>query len=325
MKVLQEPTFGRISYSDDFRVDACVFLEAPRTGFRYFASTSQAPTHHEVAGDDTPKWAKTLKDDILKGFDYVIDNKLKPIKSDISDMKIEINNAKNVAEQSKSAATDAQQDMQKLRVDIEKRIGDIEKVIKPDEGSNATSVVVGGLGESFEDANRWMFDQVKKFELPAPLDTYHKGEDFKGLLFCKFPTAQAAKTTIEVFNGKAIKFKEYPVWCKHDLPLEPRTCRSFLLGLRRQLILWGSTTKKSLKVPGDSSVLEWDDTPVVSASVHENKLQLTWLGQAWKEWQEFQSSPELQTLVETANQKLSQAAEKKSKGTGKGKSHDDGS
>ena len=60
-------------------------------------------------------------------------------------------------------------------------------------------------------------------------------------------------------------------------------------------------------MPGDSLVLEWDDTPVVSASVQENKLQLTWIGQVWNEWQEFQSSSELQTLVQTANQKLAQA------------------
>ena len=134
-------------------------------------------------------------------------------------MKTEITNAKNSAEEANPAFTNVNEDVQMLRADVEKRTEDIEKVIKPEGGSKSASVVVGGLGQNFEEANRWLFDQVKRLELTPVLDTCHKGDDFEGLLFCKFPNAQAAKTTSDIFNGKANKSKEEPVWCKHDLPL----------------------------------------------------------------------------------------------------------
>ena len=275
----------------------------------------------EVVEDEMPKWAKTLKPDILKGFDSVIDNKLTPIKSDISDMKAEITNTKNTAEQAKHAVSNVNEEVQKLRVDVEKRIEDIEKVIKPEGGSKSTSVVVGGLGQNCEEANRWLFEQLKRFELTAPLDTYYKGDDFKGMLFCKFPNPQAATTAIETFNSKAIKFKDQPVWCKHDLPLEPRTCRSFLLGLRRLLIKWECFAKKQIKVDDDSTPmsLEVDKKLILTASVVDGAMSLSWHDKAWEEWKELHAAEEYKALMDTACEKLKDAAQKRSKGTGKGK------
>lgn len=66
-----------------------------------------------------------------------------------------------------------------------------------------------------------------------------------------------------------------------------------------------------------------DRMPVLKAGVEEGKLKVTWPEQSWANWQELQSSTEIQQLKETADSRIASSvgANEKGKGAGKGPCH----
>jgi hypothetical protein len=161
---------------------------------------------------------------------------------------------------------------------------------------------------------------LQRLNLEVPFDSYFKGEKFNGHLFCKFSSKQAASAVLNAFNKQRRMFKGQSIKCKPDLPLEPRVCLSFLLGLRYQLIKWDCATKADVKVNEEILTMTVAGTPIVSAAVKDNALSLSWLEKSWSEWGELQGSPEVAALIELATKKLKDAAGRKPvKGASKGK------
>ena len=160
-----------------------------------------------------------------------------------------------------------------------------------------------------------MFELDKRGLITLPLDTYSKGDEFKGVLFAKYPSAQGAYKVVQKFQRAQAKIGESRVWCKLDRPMEIRAQVSFLLGLRRQLIEWGL---KKIKVKDDDLSMSVGGVPVLTTSVKETSLHIDWKDDTWREWTELVSSNEFKSLVETANEKLSKASTGPLKGKGKG-------
>ena len=106
------------------------------------------------------------------------------------------------------------------------------------------------------------------------------------------------------------------IWCKIDLPVEERTSLGFILGLRRLLISWGFD-RRNLKVQDEVPMLSVGGSPVASASVANNALEIKWSEESWKTWGDLTGSLEYKNLVDDANKRVKQSAESRKKGGGK--------
>lgn len=186
------------------------------------------------------------------------------------------------------------------------------------DSDNPTTIVIGGLeNRSFLEANDGMRRRLKELHLPEPLEAYHKGDDFTGVLFMTFTTAEAARQAVQKLQKKPLNAGNKDVWCKLDRSIYERTRISVLLGLRRQLHLWGSYQKSLMRVNETDFSMSVGKERVISADIDDNKVKLTWHSAEWDRWSELKESAELHELVHTANTKLSKATTTTTKGKGK--------
>ena len=138
------------------------------------------------------------------------------------------------------------------------------------------------------------------------------------MLFAKFENVEIASKALSEMTKKVNKFNDNELWCKPDAPVEVRVVRSVLLGLRWQLGEWGFS-KKSIKVDVPASTFKVDGKIIVTLETNNDKINLIWNDDGWKQWQELHESKEMMKLMREGNDKLKQAAENRGKGIGKGK------
>ena len=130
-------------------------------------------------------------------------------------------------------------------------------------------------------------------------------------------------SAINELNKSKPKLQGSEVRFKKEAPIEERAPLSFLLGLRWQLGEWGEN-KKTIKVDENKMTLKFAGKLVVSVAVKADRLEVEWLTDDWKQWNELHDSAEMKALVETADKKLQHATEGKNvackgkKGKGKG-------
>ena len=82
--------------------------------------------------------------------------------------------------------------------------------------------------------------------------------------------------------------------------------------------MWGYS-KQVVKVDEEKFVMTIENKTIVSASVQNDMLSVTWEDGDWKSWAELHESQEFRNLVEKVNAKLKDAAVRRCKGVGKGK------
>lgn len=206
--------------------------------------------------------------------------------------------------------------MMKL-MDLEKQIADL----KEHAGKESTAVI-RGLGDigNFEEAKQWVKNKMHATSGPAVFDKdcYFKGGVFQGMMFIKFGTVTERNAAIERFKSQGFTVGTKSVYAKADLPVEVRSARAFLFGLKDMLEAW-EVPKESSWVNVSSGVLEVAGSQVASASVKDDKFVLTWLDPAWKTWDALQQSAELKALVDKAQGALDRSKTTKTNTTGKSK------
>ena len=70
---------------------------------------------------------------------------------------------------------------------------------------NPTTIVIGGLETmSFLEADDRIRQRLTELHLPNPLESYHKGDDFTGLLNMTFTTAEVARQAAQKFQKKPL-------------------------------------------------------------------------------------------------------------------------
>ena len=178
------------------------------------------------------------------------------------------------------------------------------------------TVLFGGMQDlTFDDAKEYVDTTLKKLQLPTPTLVYHKGDDFAGTICTQFETTRAANEVVSKASQSSLKAN---VWCKKHYPLDTRCALSVLLGLRRQLIIWGFS-RRAIRVKDDSLSMTIEGKPILTATTCSDQVTLDWQDHTWKEWKELQDSAELKLLLDRANEKLKTAASIRAKGEGKGK------
>jgi len=232
----------------------------------------------------------------------------------------------------KIAATEFKEPMEELTPDVKQKLDDIEKQLagmksktKPHAEDRVVTMVVGGVGTNGDgdQAMDWLGSQIQAIQIRSPEDIYFKGDDFKGMLFCKFDQPEAAEKAIKELSKRKPEFKAggsvFKPWFKQDVPISERAPLSFLLGLRWQLGEWGTYDKKIIKVDEKELTMTINKQEVAHVSTQSGSLQVEWRDEEWKMWKELQESSELKALVEAANKKIGQAKDNEAKGKGKGK------
>ena len=182
------------------------------------------------------------------------------------------------------------------------------------------TAVFGGLDSlTFQEAEEWITRKAKELHFPEPSESYYKGDDFSGVLFTKFTSPDAARQAIQRLQKNTTKVGNKSVWCKHDRPILERVQISLLLGLRRQLHLWGTYEKNQMRINETEFHMTVDRVRILSTTIDNGKIKISWHSAEWDNWTELKESVELRTLIETANTKLSQTTTTTTKGKGDGK------
>ena len=163
----------------------------------------------------------------------------------------------------------------------------------------------------------WLATALRDLKLQPAIEPYHKGDEFKGILFAKFASPQVAQTITESFSKARPNMSGKHVWCKFDQPIEARVPKSFLLGLRWQLVQWGFE-KQDVRVDDEHMIMKVGGVPVLQVVIDGQKLNTNWLDSSWALWPDLQQSKELQTLVQSASDKLKASFDNRAKGNGKG-------
>ena len=179
-----------------------------------------------------------------------------------------------------------------------------------------TTVLFGGLQDkSFEAAERIVKGKLKDKGLEEPSAVYHKGDEFKGIVFAKFTAEKVAEEVVKAISAERHTGEE-TIWCKKDLPLNRRVPLSFLLGVRKQLINWGFT-KSRVRVQEENNTLTVAGQPVMHATTDGSSITIDWINQEWKVWAELVDSSEFKDLLKKAEESWKKAEEAKGKGKGK--------
>ena len=209
-----------------------------------------------------------------------------------------------------------------IHEELKQRMDEIEKKFVGQLQVQSCTLVMGNLGESLQDATDWVTNKAKELGIKAGPTVYHKGDDFKGIIFAKFLLVADAATMLSAWEQAQPQYNGHKVWCNEDRPMEHRACLSFLLGLRRQLCNWGYS-KSAIRVDDNALTISVGGSEVASAAAHEGKMKIQWLDSAWEKWEELQQSSEMRKLKDDADEKLAGAAARRAKGMGKWKAGKD--
>ena len=246
----------------------------------------------KLIGNNDDKWKKRLEEDRKE---------LLRIQDDKTDMKLKQSEAKTNAE------------FEKIR---KKMIVLQKESIHLKESFDSTTVLFGGLQDkTFDAAEKLIKSKLKNKDMEEPSAIYHKGEEFKGIVFAKFTTEKVAENIVKTISTEKDNDGE-TIWCKKDLPLNKRVPLSFLLGIRKQLITWGFT-KSRIRVQEDINTLTVAGQPIMKAAVIGSSLMIDWTSQEWQDWKELVDSSEFKELTKKAEESLRKAEDAKGKGKGK--------
>ena len=204
--------------------------------------------------------------------------------------------------------------------ELQSQIDAIKGTPHSSENDMVKTMVVGGLQgcETLQTATQWLREKLQSLNVPTPSETYMKGQVFNGILFAKYPASFARDVAVATLRSAKLKHDDQQVWATQDLPIPTRARKMFLLGLRWQLGEW-CFVKREVEIDDHYTKMAIAGKTVVQVSSVPGDLKVEW-AHGWAAWDEFQSSAQLQQIMDRANQVL----KKQGKGTGKSKSKDAG-
>ena len=169
---------------------------------------------------------------------------------------------------------------------------------------------------TLQEAKDWAEKHFTSKRVPQPVDMYIKGDVYKDIVWVKCGSESHRDQVIA--SIRQVTGETRP-WADADRPIDERTAKSALLALKRQLVEWGYSSKE-VQVDADKQTLSVGGSEVVQAKVQDSSLKMVWSDGEWEKWDVLQAAPELSSIVDGANEKLSRAKDtmgKGKKGSGK--------
>ncbi|CAE8592202.1 unnamed protein product, partial [Polarella glacialis] len=189
--------------------------------------------------------------------------------------------------------------------------------LAPEAGQRSCTAVLGGLVglASKTGASGWLKDKLSLLSGPQPMETYIKSGEFRGILFARFKDPVDRDMAVTMLRDAGLKHSGNDIWAKEDLPLELRTAKSFLLGLKRVLKSWGFGP---VRADDNFSCLTVGTELVVDAGCSDGQFRIKW-NDAWANWQELQTSPDVRNLIQAGTEMMTRSSQNvKGKGAAKG-------
>ena len=108
------------------------------------------------------------------------------------------------------------------------------------------------------------------------------------------------------------------VWAKAERPIAERAPLNVLFGIKWQLTQWGTVPKEALWVDESSLTLQCDgeEVPLARTNITEEGHLEVKFSADWENWAEFRQSPEIESILSRAMDKL-KSGKGKSKSKGK--------
>ena len=100
-----------------------------------------------------------------------------------------------------------------------------------------------------------------------------------------------------------------------DEPVQVRALKSFLFGLKKQLVAWGWDSKE-VWVDTEMATLKVNNVPIAQGVVSGQTFRVNWCDEGWANWQLLQDAVEMKDLLAKTQAKLEKGA---GKGGGKSK------
>ena len=276
----------------------------------------------------------TLQAQIEQSTKVAVASAVDPLKNEMADMKTETRklieradaNEVRIGKLEEFFKSPTAKDMVGIPPSVQAKIQSLEaavtKLLREKNGGASNpeemrcqTAVFGGLATTvgFDEAEAWLKSKLKDFGLPEPTKVYCKGE-FVGMVFATFASEAVRDEVVNKWKKTQPKHNSSTAWAKQDLAPQQRAERSFLFGLKWQLIQW-KFPKAAVWVDLDSKTLFCGGETVVSVNGFiENSLDLEF-GTDWNDWPDFRESAELKGLVDNANGRAGKGV----KGKGKSK------
>ena len=255
----------------------------------------------------------------------------------IEDVRSEAKSAKNVAMETRKSVDAIEQDVAALKAttltkaeasahieaEVKKNLSQMKPTLPmtaqaSTTRTNSDTLVFKGFTDvPAQSAEDWITEKLKQLRLPTPETIYHKGDEFKGVMFTKFASVDDSTKAATALGKTKLSLNTKPIQCNSDRAIEVRAPMSLMLGLRWQLSRWGTYAKEQIKVDDKTLTMKIGREPVLAVGTPEGRIQLNWLNDEWRNWQELQESVELQQLITTANDSLTKSSSSQPKGKGK--------
>lgn len=140
------------------------------------------------------------------------------------------------------------------------------------------------IATSESEAITWLEDILEKAGAAKPQETFCKGADFKGTLFCRFNSPAERDRALLKFRLAKPQCNGHEIKCKPDLPVDKRFVYTVLFGIKYLVCsLWSVYSTRQVKVDLTSNVIKIQGATVLTVVFENGSPKLNYT-EGWEEW-----------------------------------------
>ena len=188
----------------EFNVSTPIKSPAPKKsrGDERAIDVEAMPDSGSQSSTQPPAWAAAMQQQILAGVRGVIQDEMQAVKTEVKiltnrveSVEITTQQARACAEETKNIAVSARDSKSAISVDeITKIIETKLEMRTTNESEHIDTAVFGRFGHMTEQAAQdWISHRMKQFNLPEPVEMYYKGDEFKGIVYAKYPNKEMVR------------------------------------------------------------------------------------------------------------------------------------
>ena len=254
-----------------------------------------------------------LKTNIEANTKIIVAEAVDPIKDEMVDIKARISKLEETPQTSSASGggvgggNTVSRDLQKQMDEMKENMKNMD--IPTDPKLTSTTIVIGGFVNftSLSDASKWLDDFLWEAYAPTPVEIFIRRADgeYSGVFFAKFASPTDRIKALGVLKSKLAEVGDKTKWANVDLPTEIQAPEKFALGVKKQLVQWGTYTAASIRVEveGPSKIIKAQGKEILTVTCKDRVLVYDW-EDTWKGWDEFHGSAEIKTLTEKCNKLL---------------------
>jgi hypothetical protein len=189
----------------------------------------------------------TLKQDITKETKVMVSEAVDPLKSELHELSTRVKVLEGQGQTSANMISET------VATAVDKKFQEMQTKF-PQGGPQDSSLVKGegtvifsGLGDDLEAATKFIDAEFAKLKLGAPVDSYFKGDEFKGMYYHRYDNLESANAAIKHFERSKLHLAGQRISCRPELPIGHRVCLSTSLGFGASSLTSGASLARTSK------------------------------------------------------------------------------